>query len=114
MGPLLRANDARPGFWRAEEATGHDRGSKARGEISNGSGLRSVAAALPAVCFGENAHAGDGSRRGDEILSAKLLLRREASARRSDAWHVRLRVSELQPGEDADYETAGGLQNATG
>ena len=57
---------------------------------------------------------GHVGRGGDEVFSGELLLRRKTGPRRSDARHLRSRLSELHVRQVADSETARRLQGAGG
>src|SRR6185312_7252521 len=64
------------------------------------------------MCVNQDAHTEDVARRGNQILSGKLLLRGKAGAPGSNARHLRSRLSQLYPGQIADFEIARRLQSA--
>src|SRR4051794_36188623 len=69
---------------------------------------------MPAVRRNQDAHPKDDRGRSDQIFPGELLLRREAGPRRSDARHVRSRLSQLHSRQIADLEIARRLQSAGG
>ena len=73
-----------------------------------------LAPSLPVMCVDQDAHAEDVARRGNQVFSGELLLRRKNGAPGSHARHLRSRLSQLYPGQIADFEVARRLQSPAG
>src|SRR5947207_3208239 len=67
---------------------------------------------MPLMRFDPDAHPKHVDRRSRKIFPRELLLRRKTGARRSDARHIRSRLSQLHVRQTANPKTARRLQSA--
>src|SRR6267143_4620798 len=114
MGALLRKNDARRRVRQFHQLYSRRRRCETSGQISHGSGRRSAAAPMPVMCVDQAAHPEDVGGPGNEVFSGELLLRGKTGAPGSDARHFRSWLSQLYPGQIADFEVARRLQSPAG